>query len=73
LRHLHLAETGTWPLQKRQYARTSDRWLIYCSGFWYPNTYLLIAVLEPEAHTQATRTVLLNGLVRIAEDFRNKF
>lgn len=73
LRHLHLAESGTWPPQKRQYDRTSDRWLIYCPGFWQDHIYLLIAVLEPHAHVQANRTDLINGLVRIAEDFRNKF
>ena len=73
LRHLHLAQTGTWHPRQRQNGRTSDRWLIYCAGLYDPDKYLLIAILEPDAHRQARKGFILDGLVNYADDFRNRF
>ncbi|MCP4702147.1 MAG: hypothetical protein GY862_35595 [Gammaproteobacteria bacterium] len=35
--------------------------------------YMLIAILEPDAHTQAGSIDIMDGLAKIAEDFRNRF
>lgn len=74
LRHLHLAESKNfWKPFLRQYDRTSNYWLIYCSGFWNVNNYLLIAILKPDAHQQARQNRLLDGLSAVAERFRNQY
>ncbi len=56
LKHLHLVQSYTWLPNLRQYDRTSDKWLIYCSGYMHENYYLLIALIEPDAHAQARKS-----------------
>ncbi|MCP4696160.1 MAG: hypothetical protein GY862_04835 [Gammaproteobacteria bacterium] len=73
LRHLHLDETGLWLSTQRQYSRTSDRWLIYCRGFYDPDKYLLIAIIEPDAHQKTRNALLLDALTNYGTDFRNKY
>lgn len=68
LMHYHLIDAEHNPRTK-----TSDRFLVYCSGFSNPNDYLLIAIIEPEAHKQTNKGSTMACLIQIAENFRNQF
>lgn len=58
--------------RKDSYYRTSDKHLVYCENFFVDNCYLLIAVLDPDAHNQAHNNSLMLNLAATAEIFRNK-
>ena len=68
LMHYHIIDLE--PNKKR---KTSDRFLVYTRGFTNPDYYLLIAVIEPEAHKKTRSAVLMSLLTEIAEKFRNKY
>lgn len=73
LRHLHLsqsASTTAWSKIKNLYRRTSNKHLVYCPGFYNEDCYLLIAILDPDAHEQARNTDIMLALGAIAAEFR---
>jgi len=72
LRHIHIIGINdTFKSYVRQENKTSDNHLVYCSNFYDSNIYLLIAILEPNAHELAKNNQLMLDLVDIAKDFRN--
>lgn len=74
LQHLHLASVeSTRQSETPQYARTSDVHLIYCQGALDEDCYLLIAILEPDAHRKAKDNNTMHKLARSAELFRLKY
>lgn len=75
VRHLHLATPDTpWEnLEAIQFSKTSDIHLVYCQAGSDPNSYLLIAVLSPDAHAQAKQKQLMITMGMMAETFRNRF
>ena len=72
--HIHLAHLPIhyveWPTRRSQMARTSDKALLYCPGFFDPDSYLLIAVLPPPAHTTQEDMPFMQKVGEIAEQFR---
>ncbi|MFT4926854.1 MAG: mRNA interferase YafO, partial [Phenylobacterium sp.] len=66
LRHVHLV-----PISRR--GNTSDRCLVYTSGFTDNNAFLLLAILEPNAHELSRSMLRMANLADIAEKFRNRF
>jgi mRNA interferase YafO len=73
VRHLHLMdETSQWSVRTVQYSRTSDTHLVYCSGAFNEEHFLLITILGPEAHSQARNNDIMSALSKQAEVFRNK-
>ena len=73
LQHIHLLTAEkTWPSRTRQFNKTSDNHLVYCSGYYSDQAYLLIAILAPDAHAQSRNRGVMYGLAKIAESFRNK-
>jgi mRNA interferase YafO len=76
LHHLHLrdATSKKWDLKFiRVHDKTSDTCLVYCTGFWDENCYMLIDVMV-NAHAQYTGSQQrLRNLLKIAEQFREKF
>lgn len=73
VRHIHLAEQATWPVQLIQFKRTSDRHLVYCQGAINSNCYLLITLLSPDAHSQAKISNVMRKIGEQAEIFRMKY
>ncbi|WP_430623914.1 type II toxin-antitoxin system YafO family toxin [Marinimicrobium locisalis] len=78
LRHVHLRPQDRfllrkWLKRKNPYHQTSDKHLVYCSGFHHRDTYLLIAVLEPKAHDDARNIDLMAKLAEIASEFRLEY
>lgn len=55
------------------YHRTSDNFLVYCTGFSDPTNYLLIDILSPDAHNKSENIDLMNRYIKQAEKFREKF
>ena len=52
--HLHLEDPDApWNAGIAQFNKTSDVHLVYCQGFYDENSYLLMALLSPDAHQQA--------------------
>ena len=73
LQHVHLlTKEKAWPNRTRQFNKTSDNHLVYCSGYYSDQVYLLIAILTPDAHAQLQNRNLMYGLAEIAESFRNE-
>jgi mRNA interferase YafO len=71
--HLHLAEhPRQWPIHRVQFYRTSDKHLVYCQGFTHHYHFLLMAILEPDAHAQANDRTIMYNLGLMAEKFRSK-
>lgn len=56
----------------KQEDKTSDNHLVYCSNYFNSAIYLLIAILEPDAHELAKKNQLMLKLVDIAKTFRNE-
>ena len=69
--HMHLAEGVPFPTTQRQDSRTSDRHLVYCQGIFNENSYFLLAILDPDAHSRA-RTGEMASLADLAEDLRKE-
>lgn len=79
LQHLHFKQNG-FSLKLVQFKRTSDYVLVYCPGFFDRNTFLLIAIIKHWNHNKPNEisgtdrdTGLMDGLEKIAEDFRTKY
>ncbi|QUX92067.1 toxin YafO [Marinomonas sp. A3A] len=74
--HIHLAHLPIhftkWPKIRNQQARTSDKCLIYCPGYFNENHYLLIAILDPPAHEKQEDMPLMEQIGREAEAFRRE-
>lgn len=72
--HIHLAHLpihyAEWPTRRSQMARTSDKALLYCPGFFDSDSYLLIAVLPPPAHQRQHDAKFMELVGSIAEQFR---
>lgn len=74
LMHLHLAEgVQHWASQQAQYVRTSDHHLVYCQGFYKADSFLLMAILKPDAHAQARNNSIMSNLAVMAAKFRAQF
>jgi mRNA interferase YafO len=72
--HIHLEDSGRpWPPGRDPYRNTSDAHLIYCRGAINEDCYLLMAILEPDAHEQAKQFGLMVKLGEMAENFRQQF
>ncbi len=71
LKHIHLLTSVHRQGNKvRQFDKTSDDHLVYCSGFYSDEVYLFIAILKPDAHTQSRNNNVMFKLAQIAENFR---
>lgn len=76
LMHVHFSPDGKWRLRSeklRQFDRTSDAALVYCTGWQSRDSYLLIAFLGRNAHERMQRTTFVTELTEIAEGFRSKY
>lgn len=74
LMHLHLAEgVQHWARQQAQYNRTSDHHLVYCRGFYQTDHFLLMSILNPDAHAQALNNSIMSNLAIMAAKFRAQF
>lgn len=72
VRHIHLAQHGTWVVRLMQFNRTSDRHLVYCQGAINTDCYLLITLLSPDAQEQAKISDVMRKIGEQAEVFRMK-
>ena len=68
--HIHLS-SNCFPTDHRQENRTSDDHLVYCSNFFNSDSYLLMAILQPDAHEQAKDNNVMLNLAEMANHFRN--
>ena len=66
LSHVHLV-----PIEQK--GDTSDRFLVYSTGFNDSEAFILLAILEPNAHELSRNTLQMANLADIAEKFRNQF
>jgi mRNA interferase YafO len=74
VRHIHLAASGAgFPIFIKQAKRTSDTHLVYCQGFTNEHCYLLMAILQPNAHDLARSNQLMYQLGLMAQAFRQQF
>jgi mRNA interferase YafO len=74
LMHLHLAEgVQHWARQQTQYNRTSDHHLVYCRGFYQTDHFLLMSILNSDAHAQALNNSIMSNLAIMAAKFRAQF
>ena len=74
VRHLHLSDDEQgWKSDIIQYYRRSDNHLIYCPAAMTENCFLLIAILNPEAHQKAKDNDTMWKLGKMAENFRKKY
>ena len=72
--HIHLEDPLTpWPPGRDPHRNTSDIHLVYCQGFRDANCYLLMAVLQPDAHAQARQFRIMAKLGVMAEEFRRRY
>lgn len=65
LRHVHIV-----PINHN--GNTSDRCLVYTTGFTDNNAFLILAIFEPNAHELSRSTVRMAKLADIAENFRDQ-
>ncbi len=72
LMHVHVNEGKPWAIRLLQFDRTSDTHIVYCTGYFQTNCYLLIALLQG-AHAKYQDNLLMLSLADIASDFRNEF
>tara|TARA_R110000850_G_scaffold250405_1_gene375593 strand:- start:1443 stop:1841 length:399 start_codon:yes stop_codon:yes gene_type:complete len=71
VQHIHLKDADSnWPVRAMQFQMTSDCHLLYCQGAINDDHYLLIAVLEPEAHQLARDNNVMYRVGQVAEKFR---
>lgn len=66
LQHVHIV-----PLDSDK--NTSDRFLVYTRGFTDKNTYLILDILEPNAHELSRNMLKMALLADIAESFRSQY
>ncbi|TBW57392.1 type II toxin-antitoxin system YafO family toxin [Marinobacter halodurans] len=73
VQHIHLQdESSNWGIRTIQYHRTSDTHLVYCQGALNDDHFLLITILQPDAHNQAKNNDVMSAIASQAEVFRNK-
>lgn len=70
--HLHL-NFNEWKPSVQPFKRTSDTHLIYCQGAMDPDAYLLITILDPDAHDQIKKFSIWCEIGEIAEQFRMQY
>ncbi|MCG2581945.1 MAG: type II toxin-antitoxin system YafO family toxin [Marinobacter sp.] len=71
VKHIHLRSADSdWPVRAMQFQMTSDCHLLYCQGAMNDDQYLLIAILEPNAHQLARNNNVMMNVGQIAENFR---
>ena len=74
LAHIHMEEPDRpWNPDAVQFSKTSDTHLIYCRGFIEESSYLLMALLTPDAHAQALNRTIMYNLAVMASKFRDRF
>lgn len=75
LKHIHIKDKTSrrWALHKFAFDKTSDTALIYCSGFFDENCYLLIGLIENAHAVYKENLLYLLELSDVANRFRNKF
>lgn len=66
LQHVHIV-----PINHN--GNTSDRCLVYTTGFTDDNAFLMLTMFEPNAHELSRNTIRMVKLADIAEIFRNQF
>ncbi len=76
LHHLHLRDAASkkWDLKFiRVHDKTSDTCLVYCTGFWDENCYMLIDIMV-NAHAEYTGSQQrIRKLLKMAELFREEY
>ncbi len=65
LRHVHL-------LAIESKGTTSDRFLVYSTGYLNPDAYVVLAIFEPNAHAMSRNTLLMSQIAELAEQFRSR-
>ena len=70
--HIHLVDPKNWHVRTVQFNKTSDTHLVYCPGYIERDTYLLMAILAPDAHSQARKRSIMWKLAEIAQGFRER-
>jgi len=65
LQHVHIV-----PINNN--GNTSDRCLVYTTGFTDNNAFLMLTIFEPNAHELSRNTLRMAKLADIAENFRSK-
>ena len=74
VKHIHLkCPDSEWPVRAMQFRLTSDCHLLYCQGAMNDDHYLLIAVLEPNAHELARDNNEMMKVGKVAEIFRGSY
>ncbi|WP_394172375.1 type II toxin-antitoxin system YafO family toxin [Thalassotalea litorea] len=74
VQHIHLASADSpFPIKLLQFKRTSDQHLLYCPSAIHDDTYLLMAILSPNAHKQAFDRNVMYKLGVMAEKFRHNY
>ncbi len=74
VQHIHLKDAEShWPVRAMQFQMTSDRHLLYCPGAMNDDHYLLIAILEPNAHQLARDNNVMHRVGQVAEKFRSTY
>ena len=72
--HIHLEDsTRPWPSGWDPTRRTSDVHLVYCRGVLDKDCYLLMSILQPDAHEQARQFNVMVKLGVMAEGFRRQY
>jgi len=66
LKHVHIV-----PINDK--SNTSDRFLVYSSGFTNPNKLVILAIFEPNAHELSNSTTRMLTVAAQAENFRSQF
>jgi len=73
LQHIHILIPAKTPTDKRrQFDKTSDDHLVYCSGYYSNHAYLLISLLSPDAHSQSRNNNVMFSLAQMADKFRER-
>ncbi|MBO6850372.1 MAG: type II toxin-antitoxin system YafO family toxin [Marinobacter sp.] len=74
VQHIHLKDAEShWPVRAMQFQMTSDCHLLYCSGAMNDDHFLLIAILEPNAHQLARDKNVMHRVGEVAEKFRGLY
>ncbi|WAT00710.1 type II toxin-antitoxin system YafO family toxin [Rouxiella chamberiensis] len=73
--HIHLADASTvWHRNILQYRRTSNKsHLVYCKGSMHNDVFLLIILLQPDAHKMHRDPRHMEKIGLMAQAFRNRF
>jgi len=74
VQHIHLLDgEKNWSIHTIQFYKTSDEHIVYCQGVTNSDCYLLIAILAPNAHEQASNNSVMYNIGKIAEKFRFQY